>query len=287
MVVPRAGSSEVEGVIDCGTALWSQRETIAGSRERIEYLSSLVDAPSDLTVGQWTQLYAMTLDFTPDLIVDLGRGHGNSTCLFTEAAHKLGSTRVVSIGFRDDHAWAFRTEPQLRNALPTTWFEPLTVIEQDVRRIDFGLLYGSAKRVLVFWDMLGYGVSRYIVDNALPPLASREHLVIVKDVTDARYHSVDSVARSGNLLSPSEEIRTLGGFFLRKGIQYETAEHCVRVWKDQHPSQVADVQAAWGSEDSRSSPLAARDWIYFQLPRALKPAPRMFGWLRQRAAVGR
>ena len=274
-------------VIDCGTALWHQRENIARNVKRIQSLSSLVSAPSDLNTGQWTQLYAMALEFRPDLIVDLGRGYGNSACLFTEAAHSLGATRVVSIGFRDDHAWAARTEPALRNALPSAWFDPLTIIEQDVRRIDFGVVYGAYQRVLVFWDMLGYGVSRHILDNALPPLATREHLVIVKDLTDARYHNVEGIHRSAGLLSPSSEVRVLGDFLTRNGIRHDTAEHCLRVWRESRPEQVAEVENAWGEDGPRPGPTQASDWIYFELPLELKPAPSVFGRIRQLVEVGR
>jgi hypothetical protein len=267
-------------VIDCGTALAHQRDEIIGDSGRIQFLSSLVNASADLNIGQWAQLYAMALEFRPDLILDLGRGHGNSTCLFTEAAHKLGASRVVSIGFRDDHAWAARTEPALRNALPTGWFEPLTIIDQDVKRIDCSVLYGEASSVLVFWDMLGYGVTRHILDHVLPPLASREHLVIVKDVTDGRYHAVDGAYRSAGLLSTCSEVGALGAFLLRNEITYQTAEHSMRVWRDNHPEESAALESAWSADAPKPGPLEASDWIYFQLPDVVRPTPGIVQRLR-------
>jgi hypothetical protein len=274
-------------VIDCGAVLWNLRDELAASRNRLSELSALVDARSDLNLGQGAQLYAMALDFRPDLIVDLGRGYGNSTCVFTEAAHKLGHARVVSIGFRDDHAWEARTDPNLRNVLPTSWFDPLTVIEKDVRRIDFRVVFGDTPRVLIFWDMLGYGVARYVLDTVLPLIGTREHLVVVKDVTDARYHRVDDAHRSAGLLSRTDEVRALGGFLLRNGIAYQTAEHCLRVWREQHPAEAAEFEDAWGQDMPPPSPLRAGDWIYFQLPAVLKPAPSVFGRIRQLVAVER
>jgi hypothetical protein len=271
--------------MDLGSTLWQQREAIRGATGRIQQLIDRVGAPSDLNAGQWAQLYAVALDFAPDLIIDLGRGYGNATCALTDAANQLGGTRVASIGFRDDHVWAYRTEPRLRNVLPSTWFDAVEIIEQDVRRVDFQLLYGSAKRILMFWDMLGYGVSRYILEHALPLLCSREHLVIVKDVTDARYHEVDQAHRMAGLLSPSNEVRALGEFLVRNCVRYETAEHALRVWRDRYPDQAEAVAAAWSEASPPPGPTQAADWIYFEVPAALKPNPGVFGRIRQLVAA--
>lgn len=268
-------------MIDCGTALAHQCDEIARAAQRIQHLSSLVGAPSDLNAGQWVQLYAMSMEFKPDLILDLGRGYGNSTCLFTEVANRLSGTRVVSIGFRDDHAWAERTEPSLRNVLPPSWFEPLKIVEQDIRRIDFRVLVGSAQRVLLFWDMLGYGVSRCVLDNALPLLVCRDNLIIVKDVTDARYHYVEGVHRSAGLLAHSSEVRTLGEFLTRNAIQHETAEHCLRVWREARPADAAAVDEAWGADSPSPGPTMAGDWIYFEVPETLRPRRGAFTIFRQ------
>jgi len=275
-------------VIDCGTALWRHRQELEHEAARMCELSELIGASSDLNAGQWGQLYAMAAAFAPDLIVDLGRGYGNSTCLFTEVAHRLGNTRVVSIGFRDDHAWAERTEPKLRNALPTRWFEPLTIIEQDVRRVDFSLVYGSATRILLFWDMLGYGVTRYILDHALPPLAARDHLILVKDVTDARYHWVENAHRAANLLSQSSEVRALGAFLERNEIRFATAEHALRVWREEHTAEAVELESAC-VQFPKPNPLQASDWIYFEVQRTLaaRARPGLLGRIRQLVGTAR
>jgi hypothetical protein len=272
--------------MDLRSSLWEQRDEIGAATQRIQVLHDAVGAPADLNVGQWAQLYALAIEFRPDLIIDLGRGYGNSTCALTDAANRLGNgCRVVSIGFRDDHAWPFRTEPRLRNVLPSTWFESLTIIEQDVRKLDFSLIYDGAKRVLLFWDMLGYGVSRHIVDNALPALGSRDHLVIVKDVTDGRYHSVEGAHRMNGLLSMSNEVRVLGEFLLRNGVAYATAEHELRLWHERKPEQVAALVEAWG-DGSQPGPTEAADWIYFEVPAMVKPNPGVLSRIRQLVAAG-
>src|SRR5262249_10579867 len=81
-----------------GTACWNRRAAIAASRDRIVALSRTIGRPSDLQPYQFAQLVAACLDFEPDLIIELGRGLGNSTCAFVHAANELGHgrTRVLS-----------------------------------------------------------------------------------------------------------------------------------------------------------------------------------------------
>src|SRR5262249_23746505 len=141
-------------------------------------------------------------------------------------------------------------------------------------------LYDGAKRVLLFWDMLGYGVTRHILESALPGLRTREHVVIVKDVTDARYHNVDGVSRAAGLLSQSSEIRVLGEFLLRHAIRFETAEHGLRVWRERSREQASEVAEAWGSNEPTPTPLQASDWIYFQVPSTVKMTPNVLGQIR-------
>ena len=67
-----------------GRAYWNQRQVLLEARPRIEALVETIGENTDLTPFQWAQLLAYTLEFKPDLILELGRGAGNSTCVFTE-----------------------------------------------------------------------------------------------------------------------------------------------------------------------------------------------------------
>jgi ubiquinone/menaquinone biosynthesis C-methylase UbiE len=63
---------------------------LAARKERILDLARAVGSEKDLQLFQWAQLMAMTWEFEPDLVIELGRGHGNSTCAFTEAMNGVG-----------------------------------------------------------------------------------------------------------------------------------------------------------------------------------------------------
>src|SRR3954471_14076850 len=56
-------------------------------RDRFAEMHRLFESPAfDLPLEGWRQLYDLTVAFQPDLVIELGRGWGNSTCVFTEAA---------------------------------------------------------------------------------------------------------------------------------------------------------------------------------------------------------
>jgi hypothetical protein len=78
-------------------ACWKQRQVIAELKPRIGEFSRPVDDVASLWVSRYAQLMAAALEFRPDLIVELGRGVGDSTCAFTEAGNRLGTARVLSL----------------------------------------------------------------------------------------------------------------------------------------------------------------------------------------------
>ena len=76
----------MRGAFHAGLAYWEQRDSIAAASAQLRRLAAVVNRPGDLTLFQYGQLFAAALDFAPTLIVELGRGLGNSTCVFTTAA---------------------------------------------------------------------------------------------------------------------------------------------------------------------------------------------------------
>ncbi len=84
-----------------GQAFWNQRHVLAALSPRLRTMIDAVAHPRDMTLSQWAQLIAFTLEFRPDLILELGRGFGNSTCCFLESARHLeengSSCRLVSL----------------------------------------------------------------------------------------------------------------------------------------------------------------------------------------------
>ena len=105
-------------VITPAQAYWNQRHALARSRDRVEMVARCINRFSDLSLFQWAQLIAMVLEFQPDLILELGRLKGNSTCAFTEAANLLAPhiTRVLSIC--DSADWDAETRPRLKKSCP-------------------------------------------------------------------------------------------------------------------------------------------------------------------------
>jgi hypothetical protein len=181
-------------------------------KPRIELLSGLVGSPRDLLLFQWAQLMAMVLQFRPDLILELGRGCGNSTCCFVEAAHALAriphehqpsgtalaqpSSSVNRSGATRDckvrslclsSTWRTTTVPKLRSALPPDWFAPLSALETDICQFDFAEALAPARRVVLFWDAHGFQVASTVLSQIMPLLAGKPHLVLMHDMCDARY----------------------------------------------------------------------------------------------------
>src|SRR5690349_20383931 len=114
---------------------------------RISLLRDIVDSHMDFSVEQWVSIDEETRLFMPDTILELGRGYGNSTCMFVDVAHALGE-RVISVS--NDSSWDVRTKPRLRPVVGDDWFGPLRLIHGDIRRVRFAPLLRGSKRTLVF-----------------------------------------------------------------------------------------------------------------------------------------
>lgn len=166
-------------------ALWNHRQTLLNSRDRLLTLAKAVDWLNDLTLVGWGQWFTTTLEFRPDLIIELGRGNGNSTCVFTEAANQLGNCQVVSLCLSD--IWQTKTVPRFQDSIPATWFQPLDARIGDILQTDFKTLLAGKQRVLVLWDAHGFEVAGLVLGHLLPLLKDRQHLVIMHDISDARY----------------------------------------------------------------------------------------------------
>jgi cephalosporin hydroxylase len=199
---------------------------VAARAQLFSTLHALVGSPpDDLALPHWFELLALVLDEAPQLIVELGRGWGNSTCVFVEGAHAVGA-RVVSIGNDGDNAWRNRTQPRIEPVVGESWFEPLTVLEQDICETDFAPLTASAQAVFVFWDAHGGDVARAVLERLLPALPSR-NLVVVHDIADTRVDDFDYAYVAGPLGSMFEEVEPLWEYLRVRDIEF-TADFGVR-----------------------------------------------------------
>ncbi len=278
-------------------AYWNQRQVLADSRQRLAALAEAIDWANDLAPFQWGQLYAMALEFRPDLILELGRGYGNSTCLFTEAANRLGNCQVLSL----DRVPMWQEKlPRVRRVVPEGWFKPMDARLADILSFDYAAAFAGKQRVLVFWDAHGFQVAECMLGRILPLLHSRGHLVMMHDLSDARYSTAEFTSdygdkgmykggndgspkmRLGHIVSGVEQAIAITDFASRNGLELHSADH------DLHCG-IADKAEEMRALVGDLFALQAH-WFYFSLegvrqprfPRFSVPRVRLRDQLRQR-----
>jgi cephalosporin hydroxylase len=274
-------------------ALWNNRHQIVETRDRLKALWEAVDWQNDLMAYQWIQWYAMTLEFKPDLIIELGRGLGNSTCVFTEAANQLGNCRVLSLCISQD--WDARTKPRISEVVPPNWFDPLDARTTDILRTDVGEMVGNSQRILVLWDAHGFEIAGYVLGAMMPVLQHRTHLVIMHDISDARYISPEYMGYQGQEIwhggncnaerlvlghfnSAVEQAIAILDFTSRNGLELHSSDHSLHT--ELNEQQALELQQLLGD------PLFSRNghWFWFSVnekatgepvhfPKFVPPAP--------------
>jgi hypothetical protein len=145
-------------------------------QDRFATLAALVDASNDLPLEQWPRLYERALASGADLLLEVGRGYGNSTVVPTEAAHML-NIPVVSIGFDEPPAFETITWPKLAPVVGNRWRGVLSVVQADVR----GYKRLASRRCFLFWDAHGEGVADAMLERLIPGLPGGS-TVVVHDV---------------------------------------------------------------------------------------------------------
>lgn len=175
-----------------------------------------VDSPANMSLSQAESLFARTAAFEPDLIVELGRGLGNSTAVFTQYANESECEAVVSVGY--ETGWATISEPKLEQIVPQGWFSPLTVISWDITSVDYRPILAGYTRPLIFWDAHGRDVARTVL-REIVPLLPAEHLVIVHDMSPSDA-TPKSRYRAGPVASEFSEVKPLWKT-LRNGFSWE------------------------------------------------------------------
>ncbi len=93
--------SALETVLSPADAYYNQRTALAQSSDRLNKLREAINDPINLFSTQWAHWFTYALDYKPDLILELGRGAGNSTCVFAEAIHQNQHGRLVSFCLTD------------------------------------------------------------------------------------------------------------------------------------------------------------------------------------------
>ena len=237
---------------------------MAAARERILSLHRAVGKAVDMSLYQFAQFTSAALEFAPDLILELGRYLGNSTCAFTEAANLLGGARrcrVVSLCYSVE--WEKLTVPKLRGLVPPDWLAPLEARRGDIVSFDYRRLLEGAGRVLLFWDAHGFEVAECVLATILPLLADRAHVVMLHDMSDVRYAPETSYQgrglwkgrdddgsriRVGLIDSAVPQSIAVQDFAARNRITLDSADHSFDVELKQVPGRVQEMRALLGDE---------------------------------------
>jgi cephalosporin hydroxylase len=182
--------------------------------------------PLGLPIENWLELHDLTVAFRPDVVLELGRGYGNSTCVFTEAAHSV-SCRVVSIGFDSERAWETQTAPRLADVVDENWFAPLTVVQDDITTLDFRPLLEGSSRTLVFWDAHGTDVAEALFGRMLPALPA-ENKAVVDDIwTTPERYGLRAEFQAGPLWSLFDELPLLWEYLAERQIKFDIGDRWI------------------------------------------------------------
>ena len=175
--------AEMSRLYSPAKAYWNQREKIVLSRDRLLKLSQAVGRPGDLSPSQWAQIMVFAMEFKPDIILELGRGYGNSTCVFTEVANLLKPHPCKVLSLCISNSWQIRTLPKLRRILEKSWFTPLETLQTDILKFDFKSVLANHHRIFLFWDAHGYDIAECVLGTILPELAEKPHLAVMHDLS--------------------------------------------------------------------------------------------------------
>lgn len=208
------------------------RKFLTAGSHRAEFglLRDLVASHRDLQLEEWYALHDLVMRFRPDLILELGRGYGNSTVVLVDAANQVRA-RVVSVGNDVPPAWENETRPKIQPRLGNRWFEPLTVLQGQIEDTDLGPWLLGSRRSVLFWDAHGNDLAEYIVSALLPSLPSPS-LVVVHDMYsrnegDRLRSEYDEVFEYAGLVSPYAELPVIGAYLNRHGLAHEQAHSLI------------------------------------------------------------
>ena len=248
-------------------AYWNQRKVLSSLKKRILELSQAVDQQTDLWPYQWAQLIAAVLEFRPQVIIELGRGRGNSTAAFTLAANVLREKgtpcTVVSLCLSND--WEELTVPRIGKVVPKAWFQPLNALHADITNFDYDSILSHSKSCLLFWDAHGFEIAQCVLGEILPKMVHIPHLVLMHDISDTRYQAKASQQygenglwtgndwsgprlRLGIIDSAVEQSIAALDFTTRNEVPFDSADHSIHEEFDKNSSRMKEMKRILGDE---------------------------------------
>lgn len=238
---------------------------IGNLRERFRALSMAVNSPGEFALYQWAQIGAFALEFRPDLILELGRKNGNSTCCFLEVANQLKGIRTCSIvSLCLDNVWHQKTLSNLQAICSPEWLSCGDVRLANILDFDFSPVLAKANRCLVFWDAHGFEVAECVLGEILPRLADKPHVVLMHDMTDARYEhpeveyggagiwkgesATGLYLRIGDIVSGVAQAISILDFASRNRLPLHSAGESMQTELATDPERLATLQNLLGDE---------------------------------------
>ncbi len=201
-----------------GLALWNQRHRIKAALPRLEGMLDAILSEHHMVMlpEEYPKLYAIAREFQPDLILEVGRLLGNTTCVLTEAVQDLEGSSVLSICLTD--MWFVRTLPKIKSLLSASWLEKLDARVMNFVELDVEKCFQGKQRVLFLLDAHGWLVAEYTLGVVLPQLLKLEHLVLVHDIIVPTHYSSEVRSKYfGSDASKTYVVESYGGSGIWKG----------------------------------------------------------------------
>ncbi|MDJ0814945.1 MAG: hypothetical protein QNJ58_02035 [Desulfobacterales bacterium] len=165
-------------------------------KKRRDYLSNLcsrLGAEHDFTFDDWEILFHVLENYLPDYIFEVGRGAGNTTCVFLEHCRRHSAVEFLSLDLYD-HWNLFTTD-----RLPEDFLDKnggYKLLRQNFLDSDIEIeqiIKGNWNRLFLFWDVNDVDATKYLTTNMLPYLGNRNTLFALHDVghktgRPRRYH---------------------------------------------------------------------------------------------------
>jgi hypothetical protein len=259
---------------DIARFYYDQRFRIADDAVRLRQLIAAVDCPGDLGSAQWAQWYSVALGFEPDLIVELGRGYGNSTAVFAQAARQLElrrltrRTEIVSLCVTGD--WQSLVAPKIARVVDQRWFANIHARRMDILSVDYAQILADHERVMVLWDAHGFEIAELVLGDILPRLVDRHHIVLMHDISDNRHSGVsrsyggrplwkgskwqkergawDSRVNIGWMNSMQDQVIAIADFSARNDLEIGSADHEYARFFEEHPAYAEHMNQLLGEE---------------------------------------
>ncbi len=146
----------------------------------LQDLCERLDAANDFPFDDWEILFHLLENYNPSLILEVGRGAGNTTCVFLDYCHRHSHARLISVDLYDNwhqHSAGLLPQAILEKA------EPHALLHQDFADFNCHTVTGGQwDKLFIFWDLSDRDATERLVSKMLPPLANRDVIVAVHDV---------------------------------------------------------------------------------------------------------